>query len=104
MKRKIVEFFTGRGLEIDFVRRARSRDEKVARTDFPSDPCTANVAFPEFRRAPERAGNVWLWCGRHEETIHHARMPLTPRIKSRPLERNTIIQHPAVDIQGTGAG
>src|SRR6266511_2529365 len=104
MKRKIVEFFTGRGWEIDFVRRARSRDEKVARTDFPSDPCTANVAFPEFRRAPERAGNVWLWCGRHEKTIHHARMPPAPSIKSRPLEPHTISHHLAGEIPGKGGG
>ena len=77
---KIVEFFTGRRLEAHFVRRARARDEQVAPADLPRDPRTTHVAFPEFRHAPEVAGNVGFWGGGHEKTIHHARKPPAPGI------------------------
>src|SRR5438093_13626443 len=66
---KIVEFFTGRRLEMHFVGRARARDKQVAPADLPRDPRPAHVAFPELRHPPEVAGNVGFWGGGHEKTI-----------------------------------
>src|SRR5207244_7976977 len=67
-------------------------------------PRPANVALPEFRRAPERAGNVGLWGGRHEKAIHHAWMPPAPGIKPRPPKRHPIGHHFAGEIPGKGGG
>src|SRR5947209_15336759 len=87
-----------------FVRRARACDEQVAATDLPRDPCSTHIAFPEFRHAPEVAGNVGFWGGGHEKTINHSRKPPAPGIKPRPLECNAIGHHFAGEIPGKSGG
>ena len=104
VKGKIIELLTGWRLEAHFVGRARACDKQVARADLPRDPHPANVAFTEFRHAPEVAGNVGLWGGGHEKTIHHARKSPAPGIKPRPMECNAIGHHFAGEIPGKGGG
>src|SRR6267143_2722373 len=87
-----------------FVRRARARDKQVPATDLPCDPCPTHVAFPEFRHAPEVAGNVRFWGGGHKKTINHARKPPSPGIKTLPLERNAIGHHFAREIPWKSCG
>ena len=90
MEGKIVEFLTGRRLEAHFVGRARARDEQFAGADLSRYPCPANVAFLEFRHAPEIAGNVGFRGGWHEKTIDHAGKPPAAGVKPRPLECHAI--------------
>ena len=80
------------------------RDEQVAAADLPRDPRTATVAFPEFRQASERAGNMGFWGGGHEKTIPHARKPPAPGLKPRPPERHAIGHHFAGEIPGKSGG
>src|SRR5439155_5952923 len=101
---KIVEFFTGRRLEMHFVRRARTRDEHVASMNLPRDPRSAHIAFTKLRHSPKVAGNVGFWGGGHEKTINHARKPPAPSIKPRPLERHAIGHHFAGEIPGKSGG